>query len=71
MGNSVSMFEKGPWDPHPEVVKPYHFPETTGKPTQDMSQPLSHYYVSSGDSGSCWAGGRHASRMCVAWKVAT
>mmetsp|Transcript_1910 Transcript_1910/g.5062 ORF Transcript_1910/g.5062 Transcript_1910/m.5062 type:complete len:502 (-) Transcript_1910:548-2053(-) len=48
MRNGLSLFERGEWDPHPELNKPYVFAGARGVPTQDMNAPLSHYFVSSG-----------------------
>lgn len=46
MGNVFSCFETGPWDPHPEINTSYTPARTDVY--QDMKQPLSHYFVSSG-----------------------
>ncbi|KAG2445371.1 hypothetical protein HYH02_008836 [Chlamydomonas schloesseri] len=46
MGNVFSCFESGHWDPHPQVTAVYTPAKTDVY--QDMKQPLSHYFVSSG-----------------------
>ena len=46
MGNSCTCFESGKWDIHPEINKKY-VPAKV-EVYQDMSQPLSHYFISSG-----------------------
>lgn len=48
MGNTLSCFEVGLWDAHPEIKAEYPTPQPTGKAMDDMSAPLSHYFISSG-----------------------
>ncbi|GLI70261.1 hypothetical protein VaNZ11_015108 [Volvox africanus] len=45
MGNSCTCLEKGSWDGHPGVTASY--PESS-EVYQDMTQPLPHYFISSG-----------------------
>ncbi|GLC40956.1 hypothetical protein PLESTB_000962700 [Pleodorina starrii] len=45
MGNTCTCFESGRWDAHTEVNSNY--PEET-EVYQDMTQPLPHYFISSG-----------------------
>ncbi len=46
MGNALTCFEKGHWDVHPEIKEAYS--PARSAVYQDMSQPLSHYFISSG-----------------------
>lgn len=46
MGNALTCFEKGLWDVHPEIKEAYS--PAKSAVYQDMSQPLSHYFISSG-----------------------
>ncbi|KAG2502089.1 hypothetical protein HYH03_000581 [Edaphochlamys debaryana] len=46
MGNACTCFESGHWDSHREITQPY-VPAKT-QLYHDMTQPLPHYFVSSG-----------------------
>ena len=46
MGIAWCMPEAGDWDNHPEISTGYPF--LHGPPDQDMTAPLSHYFISSG-----------------------
>eukprot|EP00798_Chlamydomonas_sp_ICE-L_P007100 gene7100-203_t len=46
MGNALSCMEHGDWDSHPEITTPYTLMKEGIY--QDMNQPLSHYFISSG-----------------------
>jgi hypothetical protein len=45
MGNTCTCFEAGKWDAHPNVVAKY---SEKSEVHQDMTQPLPHYFISSG-----------------------
>lgn len=69
MGNTVSCWEAEGWDAHPDIKLPYRFPEG---PAHDMTQPLSHYFISSGrmrarGAGGGRVGGREGGGCCMGW----
>jgi hypothetical protein len=43
MGNALVCFEHGQWDSHHNVQARY---KPAAAPKQDMTQPLSHYFIS-------------------------
>jgi hypothetical protein len=43
MGNALVCFEHGQWDSHQNVHARY---KPAAAPKQDMTQPLSHYFIS-------------------------
>eukprot|EP00878_Enallax_costatus_P031986 GHUV01035068.1.p1 GENE.GHUV01035068.1~~GHUV01035068.1.p1 ORF type:complete len:149 (+),score=20.22 GHUV01035068.1:114-560(+) len=45
MGNALTCFERGQWDSHSHVNRHYR---PAAEPPQDMNQPLSYYFISSG-----------------------
>lgn len=47
MGIAWCMPEEGHWDTHHDVSAVYPFSKH-GPPDQDMTAPLSHYFISSG-----------------------
>lgn len=48
MGNSLTMHEAGGFDSHPEIQTPYVHGLDSEKVYQDMTHPLSSYFISSG-----------------------
>jgi hypothetical protein len=49
MGNALVCFEHGQWDSHHNVTARY---KPAAAPKQDMTQPLSHYFISRYDSST-------------------